>query len=49
VPHFRLGKKLLFKTIELDQWMESHREHIIDLRFMADEAVQRIISQKTED
>jgi excisionase family DNA binding protein len=26
IPHFRVGKKILFKKSELDRWMETHRE-----------------------
>ena len=26
IPHFRVGKKILFKKSELDHWMETHRE-----------------------
>ena len=26
IPHLRVGKKLLFKKSELDEWMEQYRE-----------------------
>jgi len=26
IPHFRVGKKILFKKSELDRWMEKYRE-----------------------
>jgi len=26
IPHFRVGKKILFKKSELDRWMEQYRE-----------------------
>ncbi len=43
IPHFRVGKKILFKKSELDHWMESHREggsH--DLDKIADEAIESL-------
>ncbi len=43
IPHFRVGKKILFKKSELDHWMESHREggsH--DLDKIADDAVKTL-------
>ena len=38
IPHFRVGRKLLFKRSELDEWMEQHRESV-DLKHLADEAL----------
>jgi len=26
IPHYRVGKKILFKKSELDHWMETYRE-----------------------
>ena len=26
IPHYRVGKKILFKKSELDRWMETYRE-----------------------
>ena len=26
IPHFRVGKKVVFKKSELDRWMETYRE-----------------------
>ncbi len=43
IPHYRVGKKILFKKSELDHWMESHREggsH--DLDKIADDAVKTL-------
>ena len=31
IPHFRYGKKIIFKKSELDQWMESFRVRDQDL------------------
>jgi excisionase family DNA binding protein len=44
VPHFRLGKKVLFKKSELDRWMEQHRENSdsLNLRRLADEAMEAL-------
>jgi excisionase family DNA binding protein len=27
IPHFRVGKKILFRRSLLDRWMDQHREH----------------------
>jgi len=43
IPHFRVGKKILFKKSELDFWMETHREgtsHNLDR--IADEAIESL-------
>ncbi len=43
IPHYRVGRKILFKKSELDHWMESHREggsH--DLDKIADDAVKTL-------
>ena len=42
IPHFRVGKKILFKKSELDHWMESYREGTQNLDRIADEAVESI-------
>lgn len=43
IPHFRVGKKILFKKSELDHWMESHREGgSNDLDKIADDAVKTL-------
>ena len=45
IPHFRVGKKLLFKKSELDQWMERCREDPgdPDVKQLADEVVERLL------
>ena len=43
IPHFRVGKKILFKKSELDHWMETYREggsHNLDR--IADEAIESL-------
>ena len=43
IPHFRVGKKILFKKSELDRWIESHRQggnH--DLDKIANEAIESL-------
>jgi len=43
IPHFRVGKKILFKKSELDRWMETYREggsHNLDR--IADEAIESL-------
>lgn len=43
IPHFRVGKKILFKRSELDYWMETYREgnsHNLDK--IADEAIESL-------
>jgi len=44
IPHYRVGKRLLFKKSELDLWMENHRENgeQLDLRRTAEEALEKI-------
>ena len=41
IPHFRVGRKLLFKRSELDAWMEFYREsgNGCDLKALADDAL----------
>ncbi len=43
IPHYRVGKKILFKKSELDRWMEAYREgnsHNLDR--IADEAIESL-------
>ncbi len=43
IPHFLVGKKILFKKSELDQWIERFREgdsHNLDR--IADEAIESL-------
>ena len=44
IPHYRVGKRLLFKKSELDLWMENHRENgeQLDLKRTAEEALEKI-------
>jgi excisionase family DNA binding protein len=43
IPHFRVGKKRLFKKSELDEWMEHYREVLreLDLHALLDEAIRQ--------
>ena len=44
ISHFRVGRKVLFKKSELDQWMERHRESGgADLNKIADEVVEQVL------
>jgi len=45
IPHFRVGRKLLFRKSELDRWMAQHREqgNEADLRHLANEAAKQIL------
>jgi len=43
IPHYRVGKKILFKKSELDRWLETYREgdsHNLDR--IADEALKNL-------
>jgi len=43
IPHFLVGKKILFKKSELDQWIERFREgNSHDLNRIADEAIESL-------
>jgi len=43
IPHFRVGKKILFKKSELDRWMETYRESgTRNLDRIADEAIESL-------
>jgi excisionase family DNA binding protein len=45
IPHFRIGKKLLFRKSELDTWLLKYRERSdeIDLGRLADEALKGLL------
>ncbi len=43
IPHFRVGKKILFKKSEIDKWMETYREGgTQNLDRIADEVIENI-------
>ena len=43
IPHFRVGRKVLFKKSELDRWIEQFREGgAQNLDRIADEAIESI-------
>ena len=43
IPHFRVGKKIVFKKSELDRWMERFREgNSHNLNRIADEAIESL-------
>ena len=43
IPHYRVGKKILFKKSEIDKWMETYREGgTQNLDRIADEAIESI-------
>ena len=43
VPHFRLGRKLLFRKSELDRWVESYRVPVQDLKSVVDKVVSKVL------
>jgi len=49
IPHFRLGKKLLFRKNEIDDWLEQYRvnQEDQDLKKIADEAVRKVLGEGT--
>jgi len=51
IPHYRVGKKLLFKRSELDLWMENHRENggELDLKRTAEEVLEKIRGDYPDD
>ncbi len=51
IPHYRVGKKLLFKRSELDLWMENHRENggELDLKCVAEEVLEKIRGDYPDD
>jgi len=44
IPHYRVGKKLLFKRSELDSWMQNYREEAegLDISRLAEEALEKL-------
>ncbi len=47
IPHYRVGKKVLFKKSELDRWMETYREGgTQNLDQLADEAIASLMEEK---
>jgi len=46
IPHYRVGKRLLFKKSELDFWMQGYREEAeeLDIRALAEQALEKIRS-----
>ncbi len=46
IPHYRVGKRLLFKKSELDSWMQGYREEAeeLDIRALAEQALEKIRS-----
>ena len=50
IPHFRVGRKLLFRQSELDDWLEGYRVNTAtqDVKKLADDAL-RAVLKKEED
>jgi excisionase family DNA binding protein len=48
IPHFRVGKKMLFKKSELDKWMERYREspQKMDLNSIVEDAARQVLEEK---
>jgi len=48
LPYFRLGRKVLFRLSEVDEWLELHRAgpRKNEIRELVDEVVDRIINTK---
>ena len=46
IPHYRVGRRLLFKKSELDFWMQGYREETeeLDIRAIAKQALEKIRS-----
>ncbi len=46
IPHYRVGKRLLFKKSELDVWIQGYREEAeeLDIRALAEQALEKIRS-----
>jgi len=44
IPHYRVGKKLLFKRSELDFWMQNYREGAegLDISRLAEEVLEKL-------
>ena len=48
IPHFRVGRKLLFKKSECDRYMEQQREsEHLDLKELSDQIVEAVLGPKT--
>ena len=47
IPHYRVGRKLLFRKSELDSCIGNYRENqrTVDLRRLADEATAKVLSK----
>ncbi len=47
IPHYRVGKKILFKKSKIDKWMETYREGgTQNLDRIADEAIESLMEDK---
>jgi excisionase family DNA binding protein len=48
IPHFRIGKKRLFKKSELNEWMEHYREmpQKVDLGSIVDNAIRQVLGEE---
>jgi len=48
IPHFRIGKKALFKKSELDKWMEHHRKvpQELDLDAIMESALRHVLGEE---
>lgn len=42
IPHFRVGRKILFRRSELDQWLEQYREPVVDLMRIVDSVMEKV-------
>ena len=45
IPHFKVGRRILFKKSELDEWMERYRECNIDISKLADDVVKDVLGR----
>jgi len=45
IPHFKVGRRILFKRVELDEWMERYRESVIDISKLADDVVNDVLNR----
>ena len=50
IPHYRVGKKLLFKRSELDSWMQNYREEAegLDPSHLAEEVIEKLKKDKDD-
>jgi excisionase family DNA binding protein len=48
IPHFRVGKKVLFKKSELEKWMEQHRDRPqeLDLDAIMESALRHVLGEE---